>query len=58
MPLDPTILDLDNLNKTINPTASTNNRSNFVLISLIVSAVIIASGLYLYNNKIYDTQTN
>jgi hypothetical protein len=57
MPLDPTILDLDNLNPIIKPVASTNKNKKLLLFSLIITTALIAAGLYLYNNNLNDAQT-
>lgn len=57
MPLDPTILDLDNLNPIIQPIASTSKNNKLLLFSLIITTALIAAGLYLYNNNLNDAQT-
>jgi hypothetical protein len=57
MPLDPTILDLDNLNPIIRPIASTSKNKKLLLFSLIITTALIAAGLYLYNNNLNDAQT-
>lgn len=57
MPLDPTILDLDNLNPIIHPIASTSKNNKLLLFSLIITTALIAAGLYLYNNNLNDAQT-
>jgi hypothetical protein len=59
MPLDPTILDLDNLNPTIKSVTSTNKRNSLLILSLIVTTVIITAGVYFYkNNYIDNAQAN
>ncbi len=59
MPLDPTILDLDNLNPTINPVTSINKRSSLLVLSLIVTTIIITAGVYFYkNNNINNAEAN
>lgn len=58
MPLDPTMLDLDNLNPTINRPTASNKGSNFLFISIIAATAIIAAGVYFYNNNTNDVQAN
>lgn len=58
MPLDPTMLDLDNLNPTINRPAASNKLSNILIISIVAATAIIAAGVYFYNNKTNDVQAS
>lgn len=57
MPLDPTVLDLDNLNPIRKPAASSNKNNKLLLFSFIITTALIAAGLYLYNKNLNDAQT-
>ncbi len=58
MPLDPTKIDLENLNPFTPPITPTNKSAKVVLFTLFVTTVLVAAGLYLYNNNLNNDKTN
>lgn len=57
MPLDPTILDLDNLNPTNSPANTSNKYIKVVLFTLCATTALVAVGLYFYQSNFYNAKS-
>jgi hypothetical protein len=51
MPLDPTLMDLDNLNPINSTSAASNKYVKAILFSLSAITAIVAIGFYFYEKK-------
>jgi hypothetical protein len=57
MPLDPTIMDLDNLNPINSTSAASNKYFKAVLFALCATTAIVAIGYYFYEKKLINAKS-
>jgi hypothetical protein len=57
MPLDPTLMDLDNLNPINSPSAASNKYVKVILFALCATTAIVAIGYYFYEKKFINAKS-